>query len=1203
MRLPKRKNIKPTATTNSKSDKQLQSKKGAIKDENGIPYNYIIIIDAGSKGTRAYVYNWPSVQYMLANGHLKTTDTIDSISKDDLDLDVDMGLRLGLPNVDLQLVKRVDLDIDDLDLKEKEEHEQQSQNDHQDGNDDDNDNDNDASTSTTTLKPNNKFKIKSTNMNPITPINAKSLGLPEINSGFKWHKKIKPGITSFKDTTASKIGSNYLTHLLKKLYLIIPREQHYRTPIFMHATAGMRLLTPTQQNEILNEACDFLIKESGFYLPDCQTHVNVIDGDVEGLFGWIAVNSMTGNLKLLNPEPLVPMEPMEPLQPSEPLEARDTVAHSDSDSELDAETNPNPNPNSNPKTTNPKANTNTKTKPTIEESQQRHVDTVGLLELGGASTQVSFEPNDEETNKHLNQLIKLQLSTIGSIVPDLNYNVYSTSFLGYGLSQIHDRYLERLILKHLQLQVQLQLQVRDSDPDSDPDPASSSFVDVGVDSDVYSAKAKDSNGNDSDLIVDPCLPANQEKLIDFNDQIYTIIGSGDFTKCNELIYPLLIKDMKECSSKKQPDVSSCLLTDNVPQFDFLNERFVGVSGYWDTISKLLKFKFTNDGDEVDLKQLKSYGKVYSYDEMLSHTKKICSLSSDDLRSDGDGDGNVAGLDKSEVVDLCFKSTYLLNLLHNGLGLSKTSSNVTSTDANIDDGNDNGNDRIATMKEGQLTINDKINGLEFTWTLGRALLYASDESSIEYFDYVNNLNDKNKHLLKNSQKVGYFRQSSPGLFIRGSEQDGVELRPSFEIFDDYENPGFFRFLDHDDPLVLAVNAAKAAKAAAADGASDGKGSDVVNVDVDLNLDLDQKQDEGSGVIDINTGKFIPVNTNQNSDSSDTKEVYILDSQFNTHQPIYKKHPILFEIIVVLLVFILILNRYKLLRIISELFLFFRSVFWKLSYFAGIDDFFDRLFEKLFGWLGYGQCSSSGGNGYGYAGYSGVPGSSVHSGVNGGVGAGVGVGGMNGGSTGRAPVGGLNGSSSTSGGFSVRGAGSGIGLGLGRRGLGLGNSNSTSSSSSSNRLGRGNGNGGHSFRGGQIHWPLFSNRTKYKRLRSMDLDLESSGGDGDELAGLELQDLAPSSTSSSSTIAGKSSYRTSTSGFDNLDHPETIFEEDDESTSGRTSLIGVVGIDDNQINDVVDNDELDLDEFDISDVESDDGIERVRSDSDSEFDSRI
>ncbi|GME82282.1 unnamed protein product [Ambrosiozyma monospora] len=543
MRLPKRKNIiskkssNPNPNPNPEPQPQPQPKKntssnknpqkGAIKDENGIPYNYIIIIDAGSKGTRAYVYNWPSVQYMLANGHLKTTDTIDSISKNDV------NINMNLANVDVQLFKRVEveLDEDEDDLNEEQPDPQHQQNE---ANDDALD------------KPNINITPKATTMNPITPLNAKSQGLPHLTTSTKWHSKLKPGITKFKDTNPSKIGPNYLTHLLKKLYTIIPIEQHYRTPIFVHATAGMRLLTPTQQSEILGEVCEFLQEESGFYLPDCDSHVNVIDGDVEGLFGWIAVNSMNGNLRLSDGkkedvEGEDKDKKVEPLVPVENVEVkRDTVADSDSgagagaDAETKANANSNSNSNANADTKTTKPKPEEKAKQEQEQQSPQHVDTVGLLELGGASTQISFEPSPEETNKHLNQLIKLQLSTIGSLVPDLQYNVYSTSFLGYGLTQIHDRYLEKLISQSLSS-------------------SSSSSSSVGA------------TDTDSDLIVDPCYPTNQERLVSFNDQIYTIVGSGDFNRCNELIYPLLIKDLKECSSDKpQPEVSSCLLTDSVP---------------------------------------------------------------------------------------------------------------------------------------------------------------------------------------------------------------------------------------------------------------------------------------------------------------------------------------------------------------------------------------------------------------------------------------------------------------------------------------------------------------------------------------------------------------------------------------------------------------------------------------------------------------
>jgi len=75
----------------------------------------------------------------------------------------------------------------------------------------------------------------------------------------------------------------------------IPEAHQPSTPLFLLATAGMRLLTPSQQADILSSACAFARKYTPFVLPDCGAHFQVIDGTTEGLYGWISINYLLGS--------------------------------------------------------------------------------------------------------------------------------------------------------------------------------------------------------------------------------------------------------------------------------------------------------------------------------------------------------------------------------------------------------------------------------------------------------------------------------------------------------------------------------------------------------------------------------------------------------------------------------------------------------------------------------------------------------------------------------------------------------------------------------------------------------------------------------------------------------------------------------------------------------------------------------------------
>ncbi|EGS21535.1 nucleoside diphosphatase-like protein [Thermochaetoides thermophila DSM 1495] len=60
------------------------------------------------------------------------------------------------------------------------------------------------------------------------------------------------------------------------------------------ATAGMRLLPQIQQAALTREVCSYLRQNTRFYIPDCSKHVQVIKGETEGLYGWIALNYLLG---------------------------------------------------------------------------------------------------------------------------------------------------------------------------------------------------------------------------------------------------------------------------------------------------------------------------------------------------------------------------------------------------------------------------------------------------------------------------------------------------------------------------------------------------------------------------------------------------------------------------------------------------------------------------------------------------------------------------------------------------------------------------------------------------------------------------------------------------------------------------------------------------------------------------------------------
>lgn len=92
-----------------------------------------------------------------------------------------------------------------------------------------------------------------------------------------------------------QIGPNHLANLLKHARSIVPDSAVRDTPIFLLATAGMRLLKNSEQQLLLNQICSYVRANSDFLLPACDAHIQVIPGVTEGLYGWIATNYLLGS--------------------------------------------------------------------------------------------------------------------------------------------------------------------------------------------------------------------------------------------------------------------------------------------------------------------------------------------------------------------------------------------------------------------------------------------------------------------------------------------------------------------------------------------------------------------------------------------------------------------------------------------------------------------------------------------------------------------------------------------------------------------------------------------------------------------------------------------------------------------------------------------------------------------------------------------
>lgn len=117
--------------------------------------------------------------------------------------------------------------------------------------------------------------------------------VPEIRQDPSWTKKISPGLSSFEHKPG-KAFKEHIKSLLEFAEDIIPENKRKETPVFIQGTAGLRLIPEDKRTKILHEICNGITKHTDFLLEDCDYQVQVIDGETEGLYGWLSLNYLLG---------------------------------------------------------------------------------------------------------------------------------------------------------------------------------------------------------------------------------------------------------------------------------------------------------------------------------------------------------------------------------------------------------------------------------------------------------------------------------------------------------------------------------------------------------------------------------------------------------------------------------------------------------------------------------------------------------------------------------------------------------------------------------------------------------------------------------------------------------------------------------------------------------------------------------------------
>ncbi|VDO97384.1 unnamed protein product [Heligmosomoides polygyrus] len=279
-------------------------------------------------------------------------------------------------------------------------------------------------------------------------------------------KKVYPGLSSFQDHPDQ--AAEYIKPLLDYATQFIPHDKLPYTPVFLLATAGMRLI----------------MKE----------HIRVIEGKWEGIYSWIAVNYILGKFNISN------------------------------------------------------------------SSEEARPDTVGMIDMGGASMQIAFEmqPDDEFRSENVENV------NLGCRDDDdrHKYKLFVTTFLGYGVNEGLRKYEQELSDRLLQTK--------------------------------------------EGYVRDECMPVNLQKVINRSDgTVFVRKGIGDWEGCVKQISNLLTKPSANPKSLCKPN---CFFGNvAAPMVSLSSMVLYGFSEYWYSLDEVL-----------------SLGGPYNHTVIAEKSKQYCS---------------------------------------------------------------------------------------------------------------------------------------------------------------------------------------------------------------------------------------------------------------------------------------------------------------------------------------------------------------------------------------------------------------------------------------------------------------------------------------------------------------------------------------------------------------------------------------------------
>lgn len=328
-------------------------------------------------------------------------------------------------------------------------------------------------------------------------------------------KKVSPGLSTYASKPSE--AAEYLFPLLDMAASILPKEKHKQTPLYVLATAGMRLIPTEQAEQIIADIVVDIPLKYDFVFSKSQ--VEIISGKQEGVYAWISLNYLLGRFHHVQDDS----------NSADLYAARDAANSS------------------------------------VFHARKQ---TVGVIDMGGGSVQIAFEvPPEVDVSHHDDLVADLNLGC-RETDREHRYRLYVTTHLGFGANVATQRYRDGLVadaeaatLRAAAAQsispTQLQPVVRtEATTHVADDPCLP--LDLVDEHDVKMATADSSGGaGDSSTVV-----------------TWQLRGTGDFEQCRQRLRPLLNRTL-QCEKQISCSVNG-VFQPEIPRF----WSFYGISEYW-----------------------------------------------------------------------------------------------------------------------------------------------------------------------------------------------------------------------------------------------------------------------------------------------------------------------------------------------------------------------------------------------------------------------------------------------------------------------------------------------------------------------------------------------------------------------------------------------------------------------------------------------